>query len=439
MAAFESDYRSSRLAVLALSLALAGAAAMLYYYFGLFIPRSLAVQASEGRGNGYAFGDDFYPIWLTTRQWRAEHRDPYSPGITREIQVGLFGRPLDRGNAMREPVEYRQFAYPAFADLMFWPTAALEFPTVRAMLPVVLLVLTAQSLWLWMLVLDWRVQRVWFAAAVILVLSNYPVLEALFALQPGLIVGFLVAAAAWALKRGRLFLAGVLMSFTLIKPQMTLAAIAYLLLWSLAERRRAQFWVGFSTMTVLLVAASLWVGPGWIGEWVKVLLGYHRYATPPLLILLAGNYAGPIAIAGLLVLGAWLAWRHRRASTASGQFWVTLSILLAITSVAILPGQAVYDHGILLPGILLLVRNWRLLGDAGRLSRGLLIVGAFVLFWPWLAAFGLIAVQGWISAAGFNSPAIFALPIRTAASLPFAVLALLACGWRVMAVNREAA
>src|ERR1700719_4419471 len=96
------------------------AAGMAYYHLCLFVPRAMEVRAVQGFGNGYSFGADFYPIWLTSREALLHHRDPYSPEITRQIQIGLFGRALDAGNPVASP-NYRTFSYPAFADLLFWP------------------------------------------------------------------------------------------------------------------------------------------------------------------------------------------------------------------------------------------------------------------------------------------------------------------------------
>lgn len=435
MAASDSGIRSSsRFTVLVLIFALAGAGSMLYYHLGLFIPRVLELRAAQGLGNGYSFGDDFYSIWLVARQSRAEHLDPYSSEMTRQIQVGLFGRPLDPRNQADPSVDYRQFAYPASSELLLWPAASLEFPQLRIVLAVLLPVLTVMSLWLWMLGLNWRLDPLWFAVLASLALCNYEVLEALFAEQPGLIVGFLLAGAVLALCRDRLLLAGALLALTLIKPQMTVLAAAYLLLWSFSDRRRAPLWAGFLATTLLLAAASLWIWPRWLGQWLSVLLGYHRYATPPLVALLPGAqlgpYVGPAATLVLLGVSAALAWRKRQACPKSLDFWLTLSLLLAITSISLLPGQAIYDHVILLPGIFLLLRYRRELNHAGRISRVLLAVSAVVLLWPWAAAFGLIAVR-WLAPGLLESNAAFSLPIRTAASLPFAVLALLVCAARI--------
>ncbi len=237
----DSGNRSSvRSATLALCLALLGAASMLYYHLHLFIPNVLQVRAAQGLGNGYAFGDDFYPVWLAAHLSRLDHRNPYSPEMTRQIQIGLFGRPLNPLNPTDPPADYRELAYPAFTELLVWPVAGMQFSQLRPILALLLTLITVASLWLWMLALQWRVHPLWFAVIVVLALCNYQVLEALFAEQPGLIVGCLLAGAALALRRNRLLLAGVLMALTLIKPQMTLLAIGYLLLWSLSDRHRAK-------------------------------------------------------------------------------------------------------------------------------------------------------------------------------------------------------
>jgi Glycosyltransferase family 87 len=429
---------ATRRAYIFLAFAVIAASSMLDYHLRLFIPQVLHAREVKGLGNGYAFGDDFYPIWLTTRQWRNEHRDLYSTGMTREIQIGLFGRALDARNPLDPPTDYRSFAYPAFADLLFWPTAAVEFQTLRVALGIVLPMFVAGSLWLWIRALRWRISPMWFVIITLLGICNYPILEALFAAQPGLVVGLLIAASAWAIRSNRPLFAGVLASLTLIKPQMTILAIAYLLLWSLADRRRWPFAAGFLGTTTLLSGASLLIWPRWIGDWLHVVFGYHRYATPPLVNELLGPALaariGWFIIAALVVLGFVFAWKNRRDEPTSTNFWLTLSLLLAITSVSLLPGQAIYDHVILFPGIIFLLQHWQNLRSSKRVPRMLPIVGAIVFFWPWIAAFGLVVARSWLAPQQFYSNAFFALPIRTAASFPFVVLILLAFSIRVNAM-----
>jgi Glycosyltransferase family 87 len=436
MADVDSEFRRTQvIPALGLALACIGAASMVYYHLGLFIPRMLQVRSSIGLGNGYSFGDDFYPIWLTARDSRAGHHDLYSYQMTREIQTGLFGRPLDPRNKFDPPIDYRQYAYPAFTDLLLWPSTLLDFPSLRIVLTLMLPVLTALGIWMWLKALRWDLHPMWRAVLIVLTLGTYELLEAFFALQPGLFVGFFLAGAALAIRNNRLTLGGVLCGLTLIKPQVTSLAILYLLLWSFSDRGRARFWQGFLAATLTLTLGSLWIWPHWISEWIGVLLGYHNYALPPLITMLLGptvpKYVASVVIVILLAVSLSIAWRNRRAVQDSLRFWFTLGLLLAITTITLLPGQAIYDHIILIPGILLVLRYRREFAAAGRIQRALLLAGATVLVWPWCSAFALLVVRGWISSEAFYAVRIFALPMRTAASLPFAVLALIAWTWKI--------
>jgi hypothetical protein len=139
-----------------------------------------------------------------------------------------------------------------------------------------------------------------------------------------------------------------------------------------------------------------------------------------------------------IIVALMLAWRGRAAVSTSFQFLMTLGLLLAITTITILPGQAVYDHLILLPGILLLIRYRVEIRSAGPAARTLLITAAVVLFWPWVAALAVVALRP-VAPAIVDALPIFSLPIRTAASLPFAVLALLAWMWRIRFLKNPAA
>ncbi len=385
-------------------------------------------------GNGYSFGNDFYQVWITSQEWLRHRRDPYSPEMTREIQIGLYGRPLDP-NRPTDPVDRRVFPYPVFVDLLFWPAAEFPFALLRIAVVGVLAALTFASVPLWLRALDWRLSPNWICVILLFTLSSYPALEALFAAQLGLIVAFLLAASLVALQRSRFLLAGILMAITTIKPQVTALAILYFLIWSAYEWRvRRGFCLGFFATLTLLVGASLVAMPHWIQSWTHTVMAYRHYTRPPLVTEVLTSHLGPrlvgpgtfVLTVALIVIAIVLAWRNRAAAYGCFVFWMTLTLLLSITTITILPGQAIYDHLILLPGILLLVRYRKQFLDAGLVPRVLLSLGALVLFWPWITAFALILLRPVLAPADFNSTAIFSLPIRTAASLPFAVLALLA-------------
>ncbi len=401
---------------------------MVYYHLGLFVPRALEVRAAQGLGNGYSFGADAFPIWLTSRESLLNHRDPYAPETTRQIQVGLFGQWLDAHTAAA-PRNYRAFAYPAFTDVLFWPLALLPFPAVRIGLAVFLPAVTAFSLILWLRTLRLRVDSRTLAALILLTLSSYTVMEGLFAQQMGLLVGFLLAASLAALVGQRLFLSGSLLALSLIKPQMMLLIGAYLLLWSFVRwSTRWPFVAGFFAVSSLLAASSLLVWPFWLPEWLQVMYGYRRYSTPPLVIYLLGSQIGtrlgPILAAAVLVMAIALIWRMRHASPVSAEFGLTISILFAITAITLLPGHAVYDHVVLLPGIILIALSWRNYSAASRTFRVILALTALAVCWPWISAPAVIAIRPLLSRQLFVSD-VLAIPVSTAASIPFGVLAIL--------------
>ncbi|MGO9087662.1 MAG: glycosyltransferase family 87 protein [Candidatus Sulfotelmatobacter sp.] len=424
-----------RLAVL---LALLLSAGMTYYHVGLFLPRAMERGAARGLGGGYSFGNDFYPIWLTSREALLRHRNPYSPEMTRAIQTGIFGRPLDGRSAADTPRDYRAFAYPVFVDLLFWPLALLPFPAVRIGLAAALAALTTLSIPLWLRALRRRASTSLLAILILLTLSSYAVLEGLFAVQPGLVVGFLLAASFAALAKERLFLAGSLFAFTLIKPQMSAVVAVYLLLWSFAGwRERRGFVYGFFAWSAALAGLSLIVWPHWIPQWLHVLSGYGSYSPPPLITYSLGPrlgpLLGPILIIALLIVAAVLMWRMRSVETASPLFSLTASLLLALTSITLLPGQAVYDHVILLPGILVILWTWRDIVLTSRPFGVVLAAAALALAWQWIAAIPVLAARYFLAPEQFFASTLFLLPLRAAASVPMAVAAVLGfVMWKTM-------
>jgi Glycosyltransferase family 87 len=417
----------------ALLVAFLFATAMGYYHFKIFLPRAQAAYAARGMGNGYFFGDDFFPIWLTSREWRLHRVDPYSPAMTQVIQTGLFGRPLgtisqDTRNPNDPPENYREFSYPAFVDILALPSTWFPFPAVRVAGALILVLMTVGATVLWMQILDLPVSSALWAIVILLTLFSYPVLEGIAAVQAGLAVSFLLSVSLAMLKKDWSWPAGLFLALTTIKPQMTLLVIGCLLLWALSEwRQRWEFAAGLIGGGTLLCISGSFICTSWVTEWLHVLLGYGRYSQPPLLIHLFGTYLGKAFSLLLLAAAVVLAWRMRHASAKSPEFIRTIVSLLAIGVVVLLPGQAIYDHILLLPGILVLLRLELLRGEGKAIPRTraaalVLTLTAAAIAWQWIAAVGVVGASFLVSGL---SDFWALLPVRTAASVPFAVLACL--------------
>ena len=405
------------------------AAAMTYYHLGVFLPHSREQGAAKGLGGGYSFGNDFYPVWLTSREALRRHVSPYAPGMTREIQTGLFGRPLDRRNPQDPPSNYRVFAYPAYVDLLFWPLSLVPFPVVRIVLVLLLAGLTSLSIPLWLRALCLQASSPGMAIVLLFTMSSYAVLEGLFAGQVGLIVGFLLAASFAALAEGKFFLSGSLLAFTLMKPQISVVVTAYLLVWSVSKwRERRRFAQAFFAWSAALIGLSLLVWPTWIRDWLRVLSGYGGY-SPPALITYSlgprlGPRVGPSLVVVLLVAALLLIWRMRKVAVDGPEFMATASLLLALTSITLLPGQAVYDHVVLLPGILLTAWKWRQVAASSMAFGVVLAAGALALFWQWIVVAPMLACRWLLTPPQFFASGLYLLPFHAAASVPLAVAAL---------------
>src|SRR3954470_19803305 len=92
------------------------------------IPR----QEAEAREHGIPRGNlsDLYPRWLGARELLLRGRDPYREDITREIQTGYYGRPIDPTRP-NDPKDQQAFAYPLYVVWLLAPTIGLPFPLVQ--------------------------------------------------------------------------------------------------------------------------------------------------------------------------------------------------------------------------------------------------------------------------------------------------------------------
>ncbi|MFZ0862264.1 MAG: glycosyltransferase 87 family protein [Candidatus Sulfotelmatobacter sp.] len=396
-----------------------------YYYFDLLLPQARLRDAANEMVGGYAYGGDFYPIWLTGRELLFHGSNPYTQEMTREIQIGLYGRPMDPSRPADPPANFRAFAYPLYADLLAAPLLPLGFNAVRVALGVLLPLLTAASLVLWLRAFRLQVSPGTLAMAIILVLVSYPVLEGLYAQQVGLLVGAALAMSAAALARERLILAGMLLAFASVKPQLVWLLALWLLLWAVNDwKDRKRFVLSFSLTLALLVVVSQLALPGWFVGWWHSLVGYSRYTLPPLTQLVLGRFLGIVVGLALLAFAGAICWRTRRQPAGSASFSLALSFVLAVTVILAPTGGAVYDQVVLLPAICWLGFRRSEILNASRPMRVLALTALVALCWQWFVACG-VALASVFSPAWARNPAVLVFPTRMAAPLPFVLLALL--------------
>ncbi|MGC2193896.1 MAG: glycosyltransferase family 87 protein [Terriglobales bacterium] len=393
-----------------------------FYRFGMLLPEVRASLVRRNLGGGYGFSNDLYPIWMGSGEL-FHGRNPYAPGLTPRIETGLYGRPLDRSTPNDASVNLRAFAYPLYTIFLFAPLAPLSFPAVQVVMSVLLPCLAAITVILWLRVLGATLSASGFATTICLTLASYPVLEGIYAGQPGMIAIALISGTVTALARERYALAGILLPCASIKPQLILLLALWLTLWALSDwNRRRNFLVTFTATTALLLASSTWVMPSWFSGWMHALREYRQISPPPLAQFVLSRYPGIGLSLFLLALSAALCWRKRHEPAQSEGFALATVFLLATTAIIFPSTIAVYDQFLLLPAALwLYTRRHRIL-SASRPLRALALLALGTLAWQWISACALVLTH-WLFPAAAHK--LLLMPLRTAASLPFAFAALL--------------
>jgi len=417
-------FKDSRLGLL---LALLSAASMWFYVQWVLVPYQKADAAAHGRPRGNL--SDLYPRWLGTRELLLHHRDPYSSEVTREIQSGYYGRPLDPRRMddprFNEPKDQQGFAYPLHVIFLLAPTIGLPFPVVQAGFRWLLVILTLASVLLWLRVLRWRPSAATTAIIILLTLGSYAVVQGIKLQQLTLVVSALLAGCGAALVAGHFSLAGFLLALATIKPQLALPLAGWLTLWAASDwRRRQSFIWSFALSMAIFLGASEYILPGWMREFRDAVAAYRQYTggAGSLLDVLTTPWLGKILAAVAVLAVVVMGWKVRRASHDSAAFSSILALVLAVTLV-IVPSFAPYNQVLLLPAVFLITISWKDLWSRGSLTRVACGLGLLVVGWPWLASCGLMLASRFVSPSSLQKA--WTVPLYTSLGIPLLVLGLL--------------
>ncbi|HLK32922.1 MAG TPA: glycosyltransferase family 87 protein [Terriglobales bacterium] len=414
-------HRAPRLHLLGVAIALLLAASMWFYVQRVLVPYQEADAARYARPRGNL--SDLYPRWLGARELLLHGRDPYSGEVTREIQVGYYGRQLDPSRP-NDPKDQQGFAYPVYVVFLLAPLLKLDFPLLRLAFTWMLAALILATVWLWAKALAWQISRRGMIIFMLLMIGSFPAAQGIKLQQLTIVVSAMIAAAAAALTAGWLAFAGVLLALATIKPQLAVPLLIFLLIWVIGDwSRRWPLLASFAVSLGCLLGASQWILPGWISKFMAALADYRQYTHgTSILESLLTPIGGVVATVGLLLLLAFLGWKLRQAPPGTPPFSIMLALVLAVT-VVVIPTWAPYNQVLLVPAIMLLLRDWRGLSRFGRGMRFLYLLVAALVIWPWIATL-------YLSLASFFEPAAmvqrgWTLPLYTSTLIPFGIMALL--------------
>jgi hypothetical protein len=350
----------------------------------ILVPADTAQAVAKGIPIGN--NSDLYPRWLGAREVLLHHRDPYGAEVTREIQTGFYGRPLNPLKPSDPPFQ-ESFVYPLYVVFLMTPTLTMHFRTAQEIFIWLLLLLTGCSLPLWMYAIGFRARPLLAITGIVLVLSSYPAVLEFHMQNLAAMALFFLAAGAAAAVRNWLTLSGFLLAFATIKPDITGMVVLWFLLWSMAQWRDRKRLIGSfaGTMAVLVIAAEV-VSPHWIPRFLRAVREYPAYGADLSVVqLFLPSFLGKMGTAALVCALCAVCWYWRKAAPGSEDFAWTLAWVSAVT-IVIVPKLAGYNQPLLIPALLVLVAQRETIWKAGPVPR-LLAKGVLACqLWQWIMA-----------------------------------------------------
>lgn len=390
-----SGWKSSRALGIALTFAVLASASTWFYMDYILRAQQVAEAAAHNRPRGNL--SDLYPRWLGARELLLHGRNPYSVEVTREIQRGYYGRPLDPARP-QDPKDQQGFAYPVYVVFLLAPTVTFPFEQVEAGFRWFLIALAPVGVLLWLRAVLWKLKFGWIAVLATFTLGWLPMVQGIKLQQLSLFVGGLLAACVACLTDGWLLLAGGLLAVATIKPQLTWPVVVWLLAWSLSDwRARKRFAIGFAIAMILLLAGAELILPGWPRMFIEAIGQYHRYThNESVLVWMFGALAGRTAEALCVFACAVLVWRSHRNPASSVEFGHATALVLALT-IVVVPMFAPYNQVLLLPAIFLLIRAAISPAPLLPVFRLAGIIGFCLLIWPWIATLAVTVAYPWLT------------------------------------------
>ena len=411
-------------------------AAMWIWVQAIAVPHQQTESAERGAPRGNL--SDLYPRWLGARELLLHHRDPYTADITREIQIGYYGRPLDPTRP-NDPKDQQGFAYPIYVILLLAPTVTLSFAIVHRISFWLFALLTVVSVPLWLSTLRWRLSKPATCAWILLTLSCFPAIQGLKLQQLTVLVAAMIAGSMYALACRRFVLAGILLALATIKPQLVFLLILWLCLWVVGNWRERQrvLWSLVITMAMLIVAGEFLL-PGWITEFRTAMKDYYRYTGGgnSLLDVVFSPIWGRITSALLVGVVLVFAWRNRRADEETPAFQWSVCFTLAST-LLVIPMFAPYNQLLLLPGLMMALRARRELWERSRFSRFFCSISALSVGSPFLAAACLVIALAFLP--GSTVQKAWGLPFYQSFAIPITIYLLLLVSRNVLLHQGRAA
>ncbi len=328
--------------------------------------------------------NDFYSRWVGARALFLRGENPYSDVVTREIQMGMYGR-------LAQPDEDQvAFAYPIYTAFTLAPLVNLPYAQAQALWMALLIFCVIGGTFALARLFEIPLHPLILGAIVFGALFFYPSVRGIFNGQFALFSFFCLASAMLMIHAEADVGAGILLALATVKPQPAIFLVPAIILWAFIHRR----WKIVATSLggiFALVAVGLLFVPTWLFDFVVAIQNYSQYLRvgPPVQTMcemLFPQMSSMLTYATSLLLGVWATWKIVRNRQKSWQdFSPTLGLVALVTT--LMAGRVGTPDQILL---LIVWLGW-LSGKFRRREIGWVALATLtILILPWLVFFATL-------------------------------------------------
>jgi hypothetical protein len=217
-------------------------------------------------------GNDFLARGMGARYWLVKGISPYDEQVSLATQQMIYGHPADPSIGE----DKNHFVYPLPSMIFFGLFGLVDYPLARA------LWMTTLELCLFGLAIvgvrlaDWEASPWKMAVLLLFSLLWYHSARTIIIGQFAAINALLIALSLLLIKNKQDFVAGLILSMSIAKPQMSFLILPYVIIWALLIKRWELFW-GILSGMVILMGVSLALMPDWPVQMLRQLLDYPSY------------------------------------------------------------------------------------------------------------------------------------------------------------------
>lgn len=325
-------------------------------------------------------GTDFLVHWIGTRALFTEGISPYSDDVALRIQTAVYGRAAQSGE------HELRVAYPLYSIVLFAPFSLFNnYNLARAIWMTFLEIGSVVLTYLSVKLTTWKPGRKMWIGLILFSIFWYHSLRAIINGNVIIIIALFVTLAIYAVKIKSDELAGVLLAFSTIKPQVVVIILAAILIWAVIQKRNHILLWFVITLAFLSISSTLLV-PDWIIQNFREVMrypGYNPPGTPSAALATWFPVVGPrlgfvisIAVMVILLFEWWLS----RKSDYRHFLWVSCLTLTVSPWIGIQtdPGNFVT----MVPAIILVFaiinERWK---EISNIIIGIFMVMIFIGLW----------------------------------------------------------